>query len=188
MKTKGPQVGAFRRAVVGLGANLGSKDEIVDRFSRVASELALTERWQVDGTSKLYRSAPVGTTGPDFYNAAVRLQLPVECAATKIIHRVLEIEQAMGRRRDPGQRYAPRTIDLDVLWIEGMAGHWPGPPALTVPHPQLLRRRFAILPCIDLLGDDAVIEHVFEGIAATTMLGAALLSCEDQELECVSFY
>jgi 2-amino-4-hydroxy-6-hydroxymethyldihydropteridine diphosphokinase len=76
---------------------------------------------------------------------------------------LLEVEARLGRHRQPDQRWAPRPIDLDLLFVE-LAG--PGParttleldqpaaepdrPALTVPHPHLHRRGFVLAPLAEL--------------------------------------
>ena len=56
----------------------------------------------------------------------------------------------------PAPRWSARTIDLDLLLFGRQEVELPGPPALTVPHPRLLQRRFALLPTIDLLGPDVM--------------------------------
>jgi 2-amino-4-hydroxy-6-hydroxymethyldihydropteridine diphosphokinase len=47
-----------------------------------------------------------------------------------------------------GERFGPRTIDLDVLWIEGLALDGP---KLTVPHPRLTERAFALAPMLEVM-------------------------------------
>ena len=63
---------------------------------------------------------------------------------------MLAVEHALGRVRSAGTRLGPRTIDLDLLWIEGEAIE---EDALVVPHPRLPERPFALRPLIDLVPD-----------------------------------
>ena len=69
-----------------------------------------------------------------------RLSLRASCSS------LLDVERALGRTRD-GPRFGPRTIDLDLLLVDGLVVEEPG---LTVPHPRLHERRFALEPLADL--------------------------------------
>lgn len=127
-------------AYIGLGANLGD--------TRRALEEALAELGALPGShlvavSGAYRSAPVDAGGPDFLNAVAALE--TELAPAALLDAMLAIEQAHGRERP--YRHAPRTLDLDLL-LHGE--HRIASPRLTVPHPQLHRRAFVLLPLLDL--------------------------------------
>ena len=80
--------------------------------------------------------------GP-FLNGAVRVQTAL--APRELLDRLLGIEQQLGRVRR--ERYGPRTIDLDLLLYGDEVVDEPG---LTVPHPRLQERRFALEPLSDL--------------------------------------
>lgn len=98
----------------------------------------------VTGRSRVYETAPVG--GPEqgpFLNAA--LALTWSAAPLDLIDALLAVERSLGRVRDV--RWGPRTIDLDVLWIEGTVVD---DARLVVPHPGLASRAFAILPLLDV--------------------------------------
>ena len=60
------------------------------------------------------------------------------------------IEAAEGRDRARQQRWGPRTLDLDILWVEGLAME---SDRLTIPHPRLTDRPFALRPLVDVLPD-----------------------------------
>jgi 2-amino-4-hydroxy-6-hydroxymethyldihydropteridine diphosphokinase len=62
--------------------------------------------------------------------------------------------------RDPEQRFGPRTIDLDVLYIEGVTV---SDERLTVPHPRLLERGFALVPLLEVLPEAAVLVRASSG-------------------------
>jgi 2-amino-4-hydroxy-6-hydroxymethyldihydropteridine diphosphokinase len=92
----------------------------------------------------VYETAPVG--GPpqgDYLNAALRVSFDGDPEA--LLDALLAIERALGRERRV--RWAARTIDLDVLWIEGVALE---SERLTVPHPRLTERAFAMTPLLDV--------------------------------------
>jgi 2-amino-4-hydroxy-6-hydroxymethyldihydropteridine diphosphokinase len=128
-----------RNYVIGLGANLG------DRLSTLqAAVLALSAPGNILDVSGLYECAPVGPPQPDFLNAAVLLDsalLPGELLA-----QLLAVERAHGRERR--ERWGARTLDLDLLFSPGLLLD---EPHLTLPHPELTRRAFALTPLVDLV-------------------------------------
>ncbi len=129
------------RAVVGLGANLG------DRLATMRAALgALGRIARVRATSRVYASAPVGPPQPDYLNAAALVEWDGEPEA--LLDGLLGIEAVLGRLRR--ERWGPRTIDLDVLWIEGRAVRTE---RLVVPHPHLEERPFALAPLLDVAPD-----------------------------------
>ena len=93
--------------------------------------------------SSLYETPPVGPPQPMFLNAAVALT--TELDPPGLLLALLSIEQRLGRVRR--ERWGPRTLDLDILWNAGM--RW-DTPELTVPHPELRRRAFALRPLLDV--------------------------------------
>jgi 2-amino-4-hydroxy-6-hydroxymethyldihydropteridine diphosphokinase len=128
------------RAYVGVGANLGDREATI----RAAIE-ALPD---VVAVSALRETEPFGVTGqPPYLNGAVALE--TELAPRELLDRLLEIERSLGReRREPGHvRWAPRTIDLDLLVYGDATVDEPG---LTVPHPRLHERRFVLEPLAEL--------------------------------------
>jgi 2-amino-4-hydroxy-6-hydroxymethyldihydropteridine diphosphokinase len=135
--------------VLGLGGNIDDDDRILRRFS--AARMAVSG-WGAVTTSRVYRSAAVGANMPDFLNAAMLVAVDPSLEPSRLISMVLQLETRLGRTRDPSVRYPPRTIDIDVLLWGSRQISLEGPTQLTVPHPQLHHRRFAMLPCIDLMG------------------------------------
>lgn len=102
--------------------------------------------------SRVYETAPVG--GPEqgaFLNAAIAVEWEGEPLA--LLEALQEIERALGRTR--AVRWGPRTIDLDVLWIEG--GRTVRDERLVVPHPRLSERAFAARPLLDVAPDAGVV-------------------------------
>ena len=94
--------------------------------------------------SRVYETAPVGPPQADYLNAAVLVETSLEPLV--LFETMLEIERALGRVRR--ERWGPRTIDLDLLWIEGRTVDAPN---LKVPHPHLVERAFALLPLLDVV-------------------------------------
>lgn len=135
------------RVVIGLGANLG------DRLATMRDAIVRIER--LDGVrilarSRVYETAPVGLVEqPAFLNAAIG----VNCtkSARALLDELLRIERELGRIRGAGEvRWGPRAIDLDVLWIEGVVID---ESQLSVPHPRLVERAFALVPLLDVAPD-----------------------------------
>ncbi|NYZ63803.1 2-amino-4-hydroxy-6-hydroxymethyldihydropteridine diphosphokinase [Luteimonas deserti] len=139
---------------IGLGANLGDAAATVrDAACRLAREPVL------DGVrcSRLYRTPAWGLTEqPDFVNAVVAAQTTLEAPA--VLELLLRLERAFGRRRadDGRDRWGPRTLDLDLLLYGDARIELP---QLTVPHPHLHVRAFALVPLLEL-DPDAVIPGV----------------------------
>jgi 2-amino-4-hydroxy-6-hydroxymethyldihydropteridine diphosphokinase len=131
------------KAVVGVGANLGDR---LTTMRAAARELASVAR--VVATSRVYETAPVGPPQPDFLNAAVLVDW--EWPPQELLRDLLAIEARLGRVRGTEQRWGPRVIDLDFLWAEGVALD---DPRLTLPHPRLRDRAFALVPLLELVPD-----------------------------------
>jgi 2-amino-4-hydroxy-6-hydroxymethyldihydropteridine diphosphokinase len=133
-------------AVLGLGGNIGDP-----RKAMAAAIEALSADADIDvtGVSALYRTAPWAKTDqPDFLNAAVRVETPL--TARRLLEAILTVERRLGRER--GERWGPRSIDIDILLFgTGMIDE----PGLHVPHPRLSERAFALAPLVDVLPDAA---------------------------------
>jgi len=132
-----------RRAFIGLGSNLG------DRMATLETAVgALGVAGDVVAVSPVYETAPVG--GPE--DQGPYLNVVVELATTQTPRQLLErcqaLESAAGRVRTV--RWGPRTLDADVLWVEGAEVDEPD---LTVPHPRMWQRRFVLQPLSDLAPD-----------------------------------
>jgi 2-amino-4-hydroxy-6-hydroxymethyldihydropteridine diphosphokinase len=103
--------------------------------------------------SSIRETDPVGIVDqPPFLNAAIAIDTELEPRA--LLDLLLSIERELGRTRD-GPRFGPRTIDLDLLLYGDEIVEEPG---LTIPHPRLHERRFALEPLAELDPDLAVPE------------------------------
>lgn len=125
--------------VVGLGANLADPRRTLRAAVR---ELTTWSAWST--VSKIYRTLPVGgPPQPDFLNAALRLRFPG--APRRLLQRLLETERQAGRVRI--ERWGPRILDLDILWVSGLTLC---DADLVIPHPRLRERAFALRPLLDV--------------------------------------
>lgn len=153
--------------VIGLGSNLGDRAANLDA---AVALLGADRDLRVLRRSPVYETPPAG--GPpqgDYLNAAVLIVSSLD--AREILDRTLAMEAALGRERSPETRWGPRTIDLDLLWIEGEAIAEPG---LAVPHPRLAERPFALRPLLDLV-PDAVDSRTGQPLAALPAASAPLV-------------
>ena len=138
------------RALVALGSNLG------DRRSCLERGLAALARLGAVTPSPLATETPDESgLGPDYLNTVALLET-AEADPTALLEALLRAELDLGRDRTRG-RNAPRTLDLDLIAVEGLEGHWrwPAPadlaalgPELTLdlPHPRARRRPFVTEP------------------------------------------
>jgi len=130
------------RAYVGLGANLGPREQTLRRAIEL---LSAEDGVNVVAVSRLRETEPVGVLDqPRFLNGAAALETTL--APRELLDVLLRIEQELGRTRD-GMRWGPRTVDLDLLVY---ADELVDEPGLRVPHPRLRERRFALEPLAEL--------------------------------------
>jgi 2-amino-4-hydroxy-6-hydroxymethyldihydropteridine diphosphokinase len=125
---------------IGLGANLGDARQAVQEAMQT---IAAFDYCQLHAASPLYRSAPVDSSGPDYFNAV--LLISTRLSAPDLLARLHQLERGAGRERP--YRNAPRTLDLDIL-LYGAARI--DSPTLTVPHPRMRQRAFVLRPLADI--------------------------------------
>jgi 2-amino-4-hydroxy-6-hydroxymethyldihydropteridine diphosphokinase len=152
------------RYFIGLGANLG------DRLASLRQAVrALEAVGQVQARSRIYETAAVGgPEQPAYLNAAVTL----ECALPPLalLEQTQAIEAALGRDRASEVRWGPRPLDLDLLMAGAHGELRVDDPALTLPHPRLAERGFALAPLLDL---DGGLMHPALGRPLAALLGPA---------------
>jgi 2-amino-4-hydroxy-6-hydroxymethyldihydropteridine diphosphokinase len=128
--------------VIGLGANLGDRQATLAWAVRRCAGLG-----RVVAVSALYETKPVGGPAqPDFLNAALRLHTDLD--PLLLWSGLAHIERCAGRVR--AERWGPRTLDLDILWIRGVRLRQG---VLAVPHPRLRVRVFALLTLLEVAPD-----------------------------------
>ena len=128
-------------AYVGIGANLGPREETL---RRAVDLLGRADGVEVVGVSELRETDPVGVVDqPPFLNGAVSVETTLSPRA--LLDLLVEVERSLGRVR--GERWAPRVVDLDLLVYGTEVVDEPG---LHVPHPRLHERRFALEPLAEM--------------------------------------
>jgi 2-amino-4-hydroxy-6-hydroxymethyldihydropteridine diphosphokinase len=133
-------------AYVALGSNLGDPLGQVEQAFEALNRLPAT---RLVARSRLYRSTPMGGPPgqPDYLNAVARLVTGL--APLDLLRGLQAIEQASGRQR--GERWGPRTLDLDVLVYGSVQID---SAELQVPHPRMTERPFVLLPLYEVAPSD----------------------------------
>ena len=142
-----------RRVILAIGGNLG---DVPVNLMHTVEALSYMEGFQIDDVSPIMRTKPVLAPGqapqPDYWNAIVvgsAIASPDELFA-----QTSRIERELGRERH--ERWGARTVDIDIIQIEGLAS---ADPVLTLPHPRAKDRAFVLAPWL-LCDPDAILEGV----------------------------
>lgn len=127
---------------LGLGSNIGERGaQLQEALTRIGAFM------QVDATSSIYETAPVGfTEQPEFWNMVVRGR--TDLPARQLLHEILAVEAAMGRARS--FRNAPRNIDIDVLLYDDVVM---ADGELQIPHERMHERAFVLRPLLEIAPD-----------------------------------
>ena len=138
-----------RRAFVALGSNLGKRTDNIHAARDFIAEIPMT---CVSNCSRIYESEPAYEQRQDpFANAVVEIK--TELSPLVLLDELMKIEAKMGRDRSKKAKpNGPRTIDLDLLWMDGEIH---GGKKLRLPHPLLGERDFVLVPLEDLMHDPA---------------------------------
>ncbi len=145
-----------RRALLGLGSNMGDRVEYLR-----AAVAAIPD---VVAVSDAYETDPVGGVEQDPF-----LNVVVELDTARTPHELLEVcrERERDAERVRTVRWGPRTLDVDVLWVDGETVD--DPPELLVPHPRMFERAFVLVPLADLAPD--VVPDGYDVVTAATAEG-----------------
>jgi len=134
--------GEGNEGLLGLGSNVGERranlQAAVDALDRAGV--------RVLASSSVYDTDPVGEIldQPSFLNACLRISTPL--SALELLDVAKRVEVELGRAQGT-VRHAPRTIDIDILLLGGLElSH----ERMTLPHAQLLSRRFVLIPALEL--------------------------------------
>jgi len=131
------------RAFVGMGGNVGDVENTIMEALWAMDSLPQTS---IRAQSMLYRSPPWGRTDQaPFINAVVELQ--TRLAARVLLDYLLEVETRFGRVRSQGEKWGPRTLDLDLLNFGDAVLDQPG---MHLPHPHLHERAFVLVPLAEI--------------------------------------
>jgi 2-amino-4-hydroxy-6-hydroxymethyldihydropteridine diphosphokinase len=130
------------RVYIGIGSNLGDRKantlEAVDRVSKLPGTRLIR-------ASSLYESEPLGDAKTWFVNSVIEIE--TEMPPDVLLRKLKAIESAMGRKRVKGKRWGSRVIDLDILLCDQEVVE---KRSLKIPHPEMHKRRFVLLPLAEL--------------------------------------
>ncbi|HLX25959.1 MAG TPA: 2-amino-4-hydroxy-6-hydroxymethyldihydropteridine diphosphokinase [Candidatus Cybelea sp.] len=147
-----------KAAYIGIGSNLGDRTANAERALGEIASLGSVKR-----VSSFYRTAPWGNPDqPSYLNAVVAIETTL--SPRTLLERLRSIEERMGRVR--GERWGPRTIDLDLLLYDDLELDEPD---LRIPHPYLRERAFVLVPLAEVDGRfetlrDALTESELAGV------------------------
>ena len=131
-------------AYLGLGANLGEPRQ---QLAAALQRLNAAEEVEVTRVSTFYRNPPLGPANQPWYvNAAARMR--TRLGPEELLRLLQQVEVAMGRVR--GEHWGPRRLDLDLLLYNGEVIFAPD---LVVPHPEMHRRGFVLVPLAEIAAE-----------------------------------
>lgn len=132
-------------AYIALGANLGQREQtLAEALERLNNQPGIT----VVRTSSVYETDPVGYLDqPTFLNMAAALRTTL--SPVDLLRVLLSVETSLGRVRNIPN--GPRTVDLDLLWMEGRTLE---APELSLPHPRMAERAFVLVPLNEIVPED----------------------------------
>lgn len=155
-------------AWLALGSNLGDRAAHLRRAITLIGRLEAT---RIIARSSVYASEPWGDSAqPEYYNAVVAITTPL--TPNGLLEALQRIETQLGRLRDPNRRYGPRTLDLDILAIDGVQC---ANETLTLPHPHAHTRRFVIEPLAEIAPDHPLVAMAQLQDAEIKKLGISLI-------------
>jgi 2-amino-4-hydroxy-6-hydroxymethyldihydropteridine diphosphokinase len=148
------------RVYVGLGSNLGDRKA---NLREAEERLVQIPNTRIVKASSLYESEPHGNAKTWFVNSV--LEIETELEPEELLKRTRAIETAMGRKRVKGKRWGSRIIDIDLLLMDNQTV---SKRTLKIPHPEMHKRRFVLLPLAELAPH---ITHPHLGTSMSELLG-----------------
>ena len=135
------------RSFIGVGSNLGDRRQ----YLRDAVD-SLPDKVAVSG---VYETDPVGGPGRQGPYLNIVVELETELSPSALLSVCHRIESAAHRVRD--ERWGPRTLDLDIIWMDGVSMD---EPRLTIPRPRWKERKFVLAPLRELAPDHVTAQEV----------------------------
>jgi 2-amino-4-hydroxy-6-hydroxymethyldihydropteridine diphosphokinase len=151
------------RVFVGLGSNVGERLKFL---KSAVAELKKLQDTRLVWASSVYETDPVGNPNQaKFLNAAVEIETPLK--PDELFTQVKAIELRVGRTKN--ERWGPREIDVDILLYDGLVY---SDNDVTVPHPEMERRKFVLVPLREIAPD---LVHPVSGMTMEELVAA----CKD---------
>jgi 2-amino-4-hydroxy-6-hydroxymethyldihydropteridine diphosphokinase len=147
------------RVHIGIGSNLGDRRANTAEAIEKVSTLPGT---RIVRASSLYESEPLGNAKTWFVNSVIEVE--TDLGPEVLLKKLKAIEEAMGRKRVKGKRWGSRIIDLDILLFDQDVIDRR---TLKIPHPEMHKRRFVLLPLAELAPQ---VVHPQLGQTVSTML------------------
>jgi 2-amino-4-hydroxy-6-hydroxymethyldihydropteridine diphosphokinase len=139
-----PSLSRGNNAFIGIGSNVGDK---IRNCKRAIAEITQHEQNSLIAQSSLYKTQPIGYTQQDWFINCV-IEIETSLTAYELLHVLENIELSMGRKRS--FKWGPRIIDLDILFYDEETIQCE---ELTIPHPELEKRAFVLVPLCEIAGD-----------------------------------
>ncbi|MGA2316681.1 MAG: 2-amino-4-hydroxy-6-hydroxymethyldihydropteridine diphosphokinase [Thermodesulfobacteriota bacterium] len=128
-------------AYIGIGSNLGDK---LHHCEKAISEILKIDRHKLLAKSSLFKTQPIGYTSQNwFVNGVIKIETDLE--APELLRTLKTIESQLGRTET--FRWGPRTIDLDILFLDDIEIHTE---ELQIPHPLIQDRQFVLIPLAEI--------------------------------------
>ena len=148
---------------IALGSNKGNKLA----FLQTAVDAIFERIGAVSKISKVYETPALGFEGDAFYNACIKVETQLK--PKKLLKVLKQIEKELGRKTKKSDKYESREIDLDILFYDDLVFE---DKSLSIPHPELHKRRFVLEPLNDIAKD-------FEHSQLHKSVADLLDTCED---------
>lgn len=132
----------MEKIFLGLGGNVGNVSETFD----VATKEIINSIGTLISKSSRYKTEPWGNKNQDFFLNQV-ICVETNLSAEEVLKRILYIEKKLGRHRENDNQFAPRTIDIDILFYGEKIINTD---SLNIPHPRLHLRNFVLTPLIEI--------------------------------------
>ena len=130
--------------ILGLGSNKGNKKEYLNSACVALEKLLKNMRY-----SSIYQTSPQDyLEQDDFFNMVVEGEY--EGSPLSLLDEIQKIETVNGRNREKEIAKGPRTLDIDILFFGDFSVDLPN---LIVPHPQIKKRAFVLIPLLELFPD-----------------------------------
>ncbi len=132
----------MEKVFLGLGGNVGRVSETFD----LATKEIINSIGPLLSKTSRYKTEPWGNKNQDFFLNQV-ICIETNLSAEEVLKRILDIEKKLGRDRDKDNQFAPRTIDIDILFYGEKIIDTD---SLTIPHARLHLRNFVLMPLIEI--------------------------------------